>query len=134
LGLLRASAGQRSVLLVSGSDERGVVYALLELADQIRLADEPLILLRNLAPITEQPANVIRSVARCFVSDLEDMAWFNDRSFWQRYLTMLAAQRFNRFSLTFGIGYDFTTGIRDCYFHFAYPFLLAVPGYKVRAV
>src|ERR1039458_746435 len=47
---------------------------------------------------------------------------------------MLAAQRFNRFHLMLGIGYDFTTGITGCYFHFAYPFLLAVPGYNVRAV
>jgi hypothetical protein len=30
------------------------------------------------------------------------------------------------------LGYDFTSGIRDAYFHFAYPFLVAVPGYDVR--
>ncbi len=47
---------------------------------------------------------------------------------------MLAAHRFNRFNLTFGLAYDFTTDIRDCYFHFAYPFLVSVPGYDVRAV
>jgi hypothetical protein len=47
---------------------------------------------------------------------------------------MLATQRFNRFNLAFGLGYDFTTDIRDCYFHFAYPFLLSAPGYNVRAV
>ncbi len=47
---------------------------------------------------------------------------------------MLATQRFNRFSLTLGIGYDFTTGIRDCYFHFAYPFLVSRPAHDVRAV
>jgi len=84
--------------------------------------------------VSERPANAIRSIARTFVSDVEDKSWFQDRAFWSRYLTMLAAQRFNRFHLMLGIGYDFTTGITDCYFHFAYPFLLAVPGYNVRAV
>lgn len=133
LGLLRAKLGKRPVLLACGSDERGLVYGLLELADQVRLGDEPLALFKNLEPTVEKPANVVRSVARCFVSDVEDKPWFNDRSFWQRYLTMLATQRFNRFSLTLGIGYDFTTDIRDCYFHFAYPFLVPVPGYNVRA-
>ena len=64
---------------------------------------------------------------------MEDKAWFQDREFWPRYLDLLAASRFNRFHLALGIGYDFTTDIRDCYFHFAYPFLLAVPGYAVRA-
>ena len=47
---------------------------------------------------------------------------------------MLAANRFNRFNLTLGLGYDFATGLRDTYFYFAYPFLLSVPGYDVRAV
>ena len=42
-------------------------------------------------------------------------------------------QRFNRFSLTLGLGYDFPTDIRDAYFYFAYPFLISVPGYDVQA-
>jgi len=84
-------------------------------------------------PVSEQPANRIRSVARLFVSEVEDKPWFYDRAFWPPYLSMLAAQRFNRFSLTFGIGYDFLKEVSDSYLHFAYPFLLAVPGYAVRA-
>src|SRR5262249_53875547 len=59
---------------------------------------------------------------------------FNDRAFWERYLTELAFQRFNRFNLTLGLGYDFTTDIKDAYLHFAYPFLISIPGYDVRAV
>src|SRR6516164_5516727 len=84
-------------------------------------------------PDTERPANQIRSVTRLFTSDVEDKSWFHDRSFWPPYLTMLATERFNRFSLTLGLGYDFTRGLRDTYLHFAYPFLVAVPGYQVRA-
>jgi hypothetical protein len=45
---------------------------------------------------------------------------------------MLATQRFNRFNLAFGIGYDFIRQVTDAYFLFAYPFLLSVPGYQVR--
>jgi hypothetical protein len=30
---------------------------------------------------------------------------------WPRYLTMLAAQRFNRFNLSLGIGYDFLQNV-----------------------
>ncbi|MBI2948463.1 MAG: hypothetical protein HYY23_12535 [Verrucomicrobia bacterium] len=133
LGLARGEVGTQPVLLASGSDARGLVYALLELADRVGFAERPLTALAEVKPIVEKPANAIRSVARLFTSDVEDKSWFNDRAFWDRYLTTLATQRFNRFSLTFGIGYDFTTSIRDCYFHFAYPFLLSVPGYHVRA-
>ncbi len=37
-------------------------------------------------------------------------------------------------SLPLGIGYDFLREVTDAYFLFAYPFLLNVPGYNVRAV
>jgi hypothetical protein len=135
LALARGKIGKRRSLLVAGgSDERGLVYTLLELADRVNFAADPLAALKAVKPINERPANSIRSVARAFVSDVEDKSWFEDRAFWSRYLTMLAAQRFNRFNLTLGIGYDFTTNITDCYFHFAYPFLLSVPGYDVHAV
>jgi hypothetical protein len=130
---LAKSRGQGE-LLACGSDVRGLVYAVLELADRVRFAENPLKDLRAIDSVIQRPANKIRSIARPFNSDVEDKTWFYDRSFWQAYLTELATQRFNRFSLTFGIGYDFTTDITDAYFHFAYPFLLSVPGYDVRAV
>ncbi len=134
LAIARGKIGSRPVLVAVGSDARGLVYALLELADRIRLANEPLAALKAVKPVSEQPANQIRSVMRAFASDVEDKPWFSDRAFWQSYLTMLATHRFNRFNLALGLAYDFTTGITDCYFHFAYPFLVSVPGYNVRAV
>ena len=78
-------------------------------------------------------ANRVRSMMRLFTSDVEDKPWFYDREMWPRYLEMLAANRFTRFNLSFGIGYDFLRGVTDAYLLFAYPFLLGVPGYKVRA-
>jgi hypothetical protein len=134
LGLLATRQENRPVMLACGGDARGLMYALLELADRVGHADEPLAGLHFPLPVVERPANPVRSVARLFVSDVEDKGWFQDRSFWPPYLSMLAAQRFNRFSLTLGLGYDFTRQIRDAYLHFAYPFLVEVPGYSVRAV
>ncbi len=134
LAIARGKLGQRKVLVGTGSDARGLVYAVLELADRLRFADSPLAGLKAAKPVSERPANVTRSVMRAFVSDVQDKPWFNDRAYWQSYLTMLATHRFNRFNLALGLGYDFTTGITDCYFHFAYPFLVSVPGYNVRAV
>lgn len=132
-GLLPSKIGGRPVLRAGGSDVRGLVYALLELADRVHFADDPLASLDIRKPIIEKPANRVRSIARCFVSDVEDTSWYHDRSMWPDYLSMLATQRFNSFSMTFGIGYDFPRDVRDDYFHFAYPFLVAVPGYDVRA-
>jgi hypothetical protein len=134
LALVRGKIGKRPILLTGGSDARGLVYALLELADRVNFSAEPLAALKIEKPLSERPANVIRSVSRGFNSDVEDKSWFQSKEFWLPYLTMLAANRFNRFNLTLGLGYDFATGLRDTYFYFAYPFLLSVPGYNVRAV
>jgi hypothetical protein len=133
LGLASGKASGRPVLLACGSDARGLVYAVLELADRVDHATEPSAALQVRRAIVEQPANKVRSIMRVFASDVEDKGWYGDKAFWQQYLSMLAAQRFNRFALALGLGYDFTSHLRDTYFHFAYPFLLSVPGYDVRA-
>ena len=119
-------------VLACGRDPRGLTYALLELADRVRNASDPLAAIAVPTPRAERPANTVRSVTRLFTSDVEDTSWFNDRGMWPEYLSLLATQRFNRFSLAFGIGYDFLTNVTDAYFLFAYPFLLSVPGYDVR--
>ena len=134
LGLVPGKLQRRPLLLACANDVRGLVFATLELADRVTHTENASAALSLRRPLLERPANVIRSVARSFVSEIEDKSWYYDRAFWDHYLSTLIAQRFNRFSLTFGIGYDFTSHIRDAYFHFAYPFLLAVPGHAVRAV
>jgi hypothetical protein len=134
LVLVNGGVGDNNrVLFAGGHDTRGLVYALLELADRVRNAADPLEGVVLHGKIMERPANAVRSVMRLFASDVEDKPWFNDREMWPRYLTMLATQRFNRFNLGLGLGYDFLRQVTDAYFLFAYPFLLAVPGYNVRA-
>jgi hypothetical protein len=133
-GLVRGKLGGHSVLLATGSDVRGLVYALLELADRVEHAANPIAELRRPDRIVEQPANPIRSIARLFTSDVEDKAWYYDKSFWRQYLSMLVTHRINRFAMTFGVGYNSPQRIPDSYFYFTYPFLLSVPGHNVRAV
>ncbi len=132
LGLVPVRWNNRQVLLACGFDVRGLVYALLEIADRVRYSDRPFDSLNIQKPIVERPANVIRSLNRLFVSDIEDKPWYYDREMWKQYLTMVTAQRFNRFNLSLGIGYDFLQNVTDAYFLFAYPFFLSVPGYNVR--
>jgi len=120
-------------LFAGANDARGFVYALTELADRVDCASQPLAAFSLSVAKHGAPQARIRSAMRLFVSDVEDKGWFHDRDFWRRYLTMLVTHRFNRFNLAFGIGYDFARQLRDTYFYFPYPFLLAVPGYDVRA-
>jgi hypothetical protein len=132
LGLIPLQTVSRKVLLACGFDIRGLVYALLELSDSVIYSAEPLSSLNIQKPVIERPANEIRGINRMFVSDVEDKPWYYDKEMWPRYLGMLAAQRFNRFNLSFGIGYDFLQNVTDSYFIFAYPFLMHVQGYNVR--
>lgn len=132
LALVPGSFEGKPVVMATGADVRGLVYAILELADRVTYAGDPVAVLQGVTPMVDQPANSIRSMTRLFVSDVEDKSWFYDKSFWQDYLSMLMTQRFNRFSLTLGLGYDSPKNVLDSYFIFAYPYLVTVPGYEVQ--
>ena len=132
LAIIKGTIKNHNVLVVTGSDVRGLVYGILELADRITYCDNPVAMLKAIENSAEQPANSIRSIARLFVSDIEDKLWFYDKDFWESYLSMLMTNRFNRFSLTLGLGYDSPKEVTDSYFIFAYPYLVTVPGYDVK--
>jgi hypothetical protein len=116
-------------VFVAAADIRGLVYGILELADRVRNSDNPITALHLPAPIIETTPNKVRSVARAFVSEIEDKPWFYDRAFWTNYLDTLVAARFNRFNFTLGIGYDFPKGVTGDYLHFPYPYLVELPAY-----
>lgn len=125
-----------STLLVFGADVRGLVYAVLELADRVRHSHDIRDALAPTRPLSESPAAKIRSISRPFSCEVEDKPWFHDRQMWTEYLTMLIGNRINRFALTLGMHYNYPYGnefLNDVYLHFPYPFLLNVPGYDVRA-
>ncbi len=117
-------------ILVTGIDRRGIVYGLLELTERVRLNDNPFTALHLSAPVVEITPNKVRSVARAFLSEIEDKSWFYDRAFWQEYLDAIAFARFNRFNFALGFGYDFPRGVTGDYLHFAYPYLVEVAGYE----
>jgi len=133
LAVVRTQLDGRTVVAATGNDARGTMYALLELADRVRYSDNASVALIQGRDVIEQPANQIRSMLRMFASDVEDQGWYHDRAMWPEYFTNLARQRFNRFNLALGMGYDFIKQVTDAYFLFPYPFLLKVPGYDVRA-
>jgi len=117
---------------VSATDVRGFVYGLLELAERVEYSQDSSLGINVTTPVVEQTANRVRCIARAFCSDIEDKSWYYDKEFWRNYLDSMIASRFNRFAFVFGFGYDFPRGVTGDYFHFPYPYLLDVPGYKVR--
>jgi hypothetical protein len=123
---------QPSETLVRSGGARGLAYGLNELAERVTASTDPIAALAASVPTDEKPASRVRSVLRAFSSDIEDKPWFYDKEGWTGYLDLLAASRFNRLQLAFGFAYDFPKGVTEDYFHFVYPYLVAVPGYDVR--
>jgi hypothetical protein len=132
--ILPTQARYAPALSIFASNECGFIYALLELAERVRFGSNPAAALHFQKPIEEKPANDVRCVSRYFCSELEDKAWFHDKDFWPGYLDVLAASRFNRFCLAFGLEYDFPKGVTSDYLHFPYPYLVDVPGYSVQVL
>lgn len=130
LAIVSGSVGARKVVLASGADARGLMYALLEIADRVDCGTNPMTALTFAKPFIEKPTNSVRSINRCFQSDIEDKPWFNDKAMWSEYLTMLASNRFNQFNLSMGLAYDYPQAVTDTYSYFTYPFFVAVPGYE----
>ena len=131
--LMQSEVAGRPVLLAAGTDERGLVYALTELADRVSCLATGCRALDFSEPVIERPASRTRSVMRGFNSEVEDKAWFYDRDYWRAYLTMLVYSRLNRMSFTTGMGYNSVQNVTDGYLIFPYPFFVAVPGYDVTA-
>jgi hypothetical protein len=80
--------------LITGGDLRGLMYGLLEAAEQVRQYGY----LRQARGV---PATAIRGI-RLFLhnQDLEQ-DWYYSHDFWRDFFAMLARSRFNRFNLVF---------------------------------
>ena len=92
----------KSVLLVSGADDRGLMYALLDVAERIGWAEDPAKPLSEVRDIEESPEIVERGLSMYTMHKARFESFFFDEAYWARYLDMLAGNRFNTFSLLFG--------------------------------
>lgn len=104
--------------IISGSDERGLAYALMELAERVEAyGGQALITLRD---ETNSPANPVRGIDR-IISNSGDSAWWMNEAYWRYYLETMLADRYNRLVLLVG----FDTG----YLTPPYPFFVDVPDF-----
>ena len=120
-------------ILIYANDSRGFIYSITELADIIIYSKNNKLILEN--EIVETPKTKIRSISKCFESIDEDKEWFYDKKSWDDYLTLLISERFNRFTLTLGMQYNYPYGnefITDVYLYLPYPFIVQPKGYKIK--
>ncbi|GAG00443.1 unnamed protein product, partial [marine sediment metagenome] len=93
---------RRKLLLVTGGDDRGLMYALLDVADRIGWAGDPKSPLSEVRNAQEKPAVAERALSIYTMHQANFESYFYDEGYWSRYLDMLARNRFNTFALLFG--------------------------------
>jgi len=112
----------KTVYLLSGADDRGLMYALLDVADRIGWATDPNNPLGNVRDAAEKPYVPERGVSIYTMQQADFEARFFNEDYWARYFDMLARDRFNTFVLIFG--YE-----NAGYFAPAYPYFFDVDGF-----
>jgi len=95
------SCNGKRTLLVCGSDDRGLMYALLDVADRIGWSDDPVNPLSEVKDIVEKPAVAERALSIYTMSRSHFESFFHNEDYWDKYLDMLARDRFNTFALLF---------------------------------
>jgi len=117
----------REALLVSGGDDRGLMYALLDVADRIGWAHDGADPLSRVRDTRESPYVDERSLSIYTMHKATFLKRFHDRAYWARYLDLLARSRFNTFALLFA--YE-SAGL----FAPPYPYFFDVDGFPEVSV
>jgi hypothetical protein len=110
--------------VAAGTNERALMYALLELADAVEAQGRAAFV--QLGRRIERPDNRVRGMDRFLMGPLDE-AWWHSDAFWSYYLDRLARCRFNRLVLI--------AGFDTAYLSPPYPYFVQVAGYPdVRVV
>ena len=128
LTVWKTSSAKKPVWVISGSDDRGLMYGLLDVADRIGWSKDPKAPLSEVKELTEKPAVMERAVSIYTMNRAYWESRLYDEAHWARYLDMLARNRFNTLVVIFG--YENGGFLAPCY-----PYFFDVAGYpEVRMV
>lgn len=114
---------KKPVWVVSGFDDRGTMYGLLEVANRISWSDNRNAPMNEVKEITEQPDVTDRAVSIYTMNRAYWESRFYNEAYWEAYLDMLAKNRFN--SLVVIFGYENGGFLAPCY-----PYFFNVNGYE----
>ena len=98
----RGNVGGKPALLLTGSDDRGLMYAALDTADRIAWTPGAKDPFANVRDVAEKPYLPERGISMYTMQ----RAWFESRLYdenhWKRYFDLLARSRINTFTVIFG--------------------------------
>ncbi|MBK5271677.1 MAG: hypothetical protein JJE22_11760, partial [Bacteroidia bacterium] len=102
LNIWKTTLNNKSVLVINGYDDRGVMYGLLDIAERISWGTDNLHPLSKVRETTEKPAVQERAVSLYTMNRSYWESRFYNEAYWTRYFDMLASDRFNMFTIIFG--------------------------------
>ena len=114
--------GGRHACVLAGSDDRGLMYAALDVADRIRWSPDATAPFSEVRDTVEKPGVRTRRVTLYTFQRAYWESRFYDEAYWQRYFDALARNRFNLVHLVFG--YETGGFLAPCY-----PYFFDVPGF-----
>ena len=106
----------KTVVLVAGADARGLMYALLDVADRVGWAKSPEQPFSEVRDTQEKPFAPERALSIYTMNRAYWESRFYDEAYWARYLDLLAQNRFN--SLVVIFGYENGGFLAPCYPYF----------------
>jgi hypothetical protein len=101
LSVRRLTEEGQSTLYVAGSDDRGLMYALLELAEQVEHMDDGQDWFASIDEQAAEPHVPVRSMAILLHSEDCEKDWYYSKEHWEDYFAMLATHRWNAFNMIF---------------------------------
>jgi hypothetical protein len=112
----------KTVWMVRGYDENGLMYALLDIAGRISWSKDKKSPLSEVKEISEKPDVKTRSISIYTMNRAYWESRFYDEAYWEEYLDMLAKNRFNSLLVIFG--YENGGFLAPCY-----PYFFDVDGF-----
>ncbi|HEX5483980.1 MAG TPA: hypothetical protein VFZ08_15265, partial [Terriglobia bacterium] len=112
----------KQVVLLYGGDARGLMYAALDAAEEIRLAADGSDLAGSVIETSEKPFIKERGLSKVVMNQSEFERYFYSPDYWTEYLNLLARSRFTNFVLL--LGYS-SAGYLDP----PYPWFSNTPGF-----
>src|SRR5262245_31415287 len=106
----------KPVWVIAGSDDRGLMYAALDVADRVGWSDDPGTPLAEVRDAAERPAVSERALSVYTMNRAYWESRFYDPDYLARYLDLLAKNRFNSVVVIFG--YENGGFLAPCYPYF----------------
>ncbi len=116
LSIQKTMRQNKTVWVIRGFDDTGLMYALFDIADRIGWSKDNKSPLSEVREITEKPDVKTRSVSIYTMNRAYWESRFYDEAYWEKYLDMLAKNRFNSLLVIFG--YENGGFLAPCYPYF----------------